>query len=174
MKLNKKGFTLVELLAVIVVLAIIALIGFTAVGPIVESSRKSAAENNILQYKVIFMKLSESEYSIMEIIWAKKAPVTSQDICALSDQRGWKAPTVLTFLKRLCEKGVLESEKIGKLRYYTPLISKEDYARSEATTLVNDLYDGKISNLVTSMAGQIALTQEDRQALKKLLEGDWE
>lgn len=120
------------------------------------------------------MKLSESEYNIMEIIWAKKKPVTSQDICALSDQRSWKAPTVLTFLKRLCEKGVLESEKIGKLRYYTPLISKEDYARSEATTLVNDLYDGKISNLVTSMAGQIALTQEDRQALKKLLEGDWE
>jgi len=131
-------------------------------------------ENRILQYKVIFMKLSESEYSIMEIIWAKKNPVTSQDICELSDQRGWKAPTVLTFLKRLCEKGVLESEKIGKLRYYTPLISKEDYARSEATTLVNDLYDGKISNLVTSMAGQIALTQEDRQTLKKLLEGDWE
>ncbi len=120
------------------------------------------------------MKLSESEYSIMEIIWAKKNPVTSQDICALSDRRGWKAPTVLTFLKRLCEKGVLESEKIGKLRYYAPLISKEDYARSEATTLVNDLYDGKISNLVTSMAGQISLTQEDRQALKKLLEGDWE
>ena len=51
MKLNKKGFTLVELLAVIVVLAIIALIGFTAVGPIVDSSRKSAAENNILQYE---------------------------------------------------------------------------------------------------------------------------
>ena len=51
MRLNKKGFTLVELLAVIVVLAIIALIGFTAVGPIVESSRKSAAENNILQYE---------------------------------------------------------------------------------------------------------------------------
>ena len=35
MRLNKKGFTLVELLAVIVVLAIIALIGFGAVGPII-------------------------------------------------------------------------------------------------------------------------------------------
>ena len=50
MKLNKKGFTLVELLAVIVVLAIIALIGYTAVGPIITDSRNSSAENNILQY----------------------------------------------------------------------------------------------------------------------------
>ena len=57
------------------------------------------------------MKLSESEYSIMEIIWAKKAPVTSLDICELSDQHGWKAPTVLTFLKRLCEKAFLKAKK---------------------------------------------------------------
>ena len=50
MKLNRKGFTLVELLAVIVVLSIIALIGYTAVGPIINNSRNSSAENNILQY----------------------------------------------------------------------------------------------------------------------------
>lgn len=51
MKLNKKGFTLVELLAVIVVLGIIALIGYTFVGPIISDSRNSSATNNLLQYE---------------------------------------------------------------------------------------------------------------------------
>lgn len=42
MRLNKKGFTLVELLAVIVILAVVMLIAVTAVGPLMTKSRKSA------------------------------------------------------------------------------------------------------------------------------------
>ena len=41
MKMNKKGFTLVELLAVIVILAVVMLIGVTAVGPLMTKARKS-------------------------------------------------------------------------------------------------------------------------------------
>ena len=40
--MNKKGFTLVELLAVIVILAVVMLIGITAVGPLMTRARKSA------------------------------------------------------------------------------------------------------------------------------------
>lgn len=50
MKFNKKGFTLVELLAVIVVLGIIALIGFTSVGGIISDSKKSAAKQTVTNY----------------------------------------------------------------------------------------------------------------------------
>ena len=42
-KLKNKGFTLVELLAVIIVLAIIALIGFTQVGGVIQTSKEKAA-----------------------------------------------------------------------------------------------------------------------------------
>ena len=42
MIINKKGFTLVELLAVIVILAVVMLIGVTAVGPLMTRARKSA------------------------------------------------------------------------------------------------------------------------------------
>ena len=42
-KLKNKGFTLVELLAVIIVLAIIALIGFSQVGKVIQTSKEKAA-----------------------------------------------------------------------------------------------------------------------------------
>ena len=46
MRNNKKGFTLVELLAVIVILAVVMLIGITAMGPIMANSRKSALKSD--------------------------------------------------------------------------------------------------------------------------------
>lgn len=42
MRINKKGFTLVELLAVIVILAVVMLIGVTAILPLMGRARKSA------------------------------------------------------------------------------------------------------------------------------------
>ncbi len=42
MKLNKKGFTLVELLAVIVILAVVMLVAVTAIGPVMERANKGA------------------------------------------------------------------------------------------------------------------------------------
>lgn len=46
MRNNKKGFTLVELLATIVILAIVMLVGISAVGPIMANSRKSALKSD--------------------------------------------------------------------------------------------------------------------------------
>ena len=46
MKKNKKGFTLVELLAVIVILAVVMLIGITSIGPLMANSRKSALRSD--------------------------------------------------------------------------------------------------------------------------------
>ena len=62
------------------------------------------------------MKLSAAEYEIMECVWALGRTVSGMDIMrALGQEKGWKQPTVLTFLSRLVEKGLLETEKRGKL-----------------------------------------------------------
>ncbi|MDD2993427.1 MAG: BlaI/MecI/CopY family transcriptional regulator [Pygmaiobacter sp.] len=119
------------------------------------------------------MKLSATEYEIMQRIWAKDGPATSGDLSALSTARGWKAPTVLTFLKRMCEKGLLATEKRGKMRFYTPLLSKEAYAREETQSLVNELYGGKMSNLIASLTEQGSLSAADCAELKKILDGEW-
>ena len=56
------------------------------------------------------MKLSAAEYEIMECVWALGRPVSGMDIMrALGQEKGWKQPTVLTFLSRLVEKGLLET-----------------------------------------------------------------
>ena len=51
MKLNKKGFTLVELLAVIVVLGIISLIGYSVVVPLIADARDGANARTIESFE---------------------------------------------------------------------------------------------------------------------------
>lgn len=104
----------------------------------------------------LIKRLPDAEFEIMRIVWQNTPPIsTNQIIASLDVDNTWKHQTVLTLLVRLIEKGFLESEKVGKERIYSPLISREDYLSAETgdffdrlhgnsiRSLVNTLYDGK-------------------------------
>ena len=61
--MKKKGFTLVELLAVIVILAIIAIIATPIILGVIETAKKGAAEQSALGYidavekQIVWMKI---------------------------------------------------------------------------------------------------------------------
>ena len=56
--MNKKGFTLVELLAVIVILAVLILIAITAILPQMEKARKSSFADEV----ELYAKAAETKY----------------------------------------------------------------------------------------------------------------
>ena len=67
MKKNNKAFTLIELLAVIVVLTIILLITVPAINEVIKNSRKEAFKNNVLNLFEAVKKLeSNSDYRLDE------------------------------------------------------------------------------------------------------------
>ena len=101
-------------------------------------------------------KLPDTEFEIMKVVWANDPPVTTGTVMEqLGSKRGWKAPTVISLMLRLVEKGFLSTEKNGKERTYFPLVAKEDYLEFETgnfmklyhensfLSLVNTLYDGE-------------------------------
>ncbi len=106
-----------------------------------------------------FKKLPDTEFEIMKVVWANKPPITTNMIMeALGNEREWKAPTVISLMLRLVEKGFLRTEKNGKERTYFPVVEKEDYLKFETgnfmklyhensfLSFVNTLYDGKQLN----------------------------
>ena len=76
MKLNNKGFTLVELLAVIVILAVVMLIGVTAVGPLMARSRKGALGTEGLA----IVKAAQTAFQAEQLKTGSKI-VASKDAC---------------------------------------------------------------------------------------------
>lgn len=106
-----------------------------------------------------FKKLPDTEFEIMKVVWANEPPITTNMVMEqLGNAREWKAPTVISLMLRLVEKGFLKTEKNGKERTYFPLIAKEDYLKLETgnfmklyhensfLSFVNTLYDGKKLN----------------------------
>mgnify|MGYP003379471416 CR=1 FL=1 len=74
--------------------------------------------------------------------------------------------TVLPFLSRLVEKGLLETEKRGKLRSYTAAMTREAYKNSETRDFLAQLYGGSIQNMVACMADGGGISPEELEALR--------
>lgn len=101
-------------------------------------------------------RLPDTEFEIMKVVWENEPPITTNIVMKqLGKEKGWKAPTIISLMMRLVERGFLRTEKNGKERTYFPLIEKEDYLKFETNnfmkfyhensflSFVNTLYDGK-------------------------------
>ena len=113
-------------------------------------------------------KISDSEMEIMEIIWGSGGTASSTRISAsLSDTKSWKPSTVLTFLVRLAEKGVLSIAKNGKVNIYTALVSKEDYIKLQTQNFLQTYHGGHIKSFITTLLDSDDISQSDIDELKK-------
>ena len=111
-------------------------------------------------------RLPDSEFEIMEIIWGEEPPMTTLQIMKkLEPIRKIKMQTLLTMLIRLIEKGFLTSDRVGRERNYTPLISKQDYMRVEIKSFAARHYINSVGNLVEAFYDGLELSQEDVKEL---------
>lgn len=116
-------------------------------------------------------KLSDAEWRIMEILW-EASPRTIMEITnALKEETGWTKHTVMSFLKRMEEKGALHFEEGGKAKLFYPDVKKEEAVIQESEDFLNKVFKGRIGLMVNAMVQQNAITEEDLEELQKILEG---
>ncbi len=116
------------------------------------------------------ISIGDAELEIMKVIWRAKKPITSLNIGKEVEDRGWKKTTIATFLARLVEKGALAAEKQGKLYYYTPIISENEYRRTQTKNLIKTLYNGSVRDFAVSFFEEQKLSDKDIQELKAIFE----
>lgn len=117
-----------------------------------------------------YRRLPDAELAVMQEVWnAPERPVPSSWVTERLAER-WKTTSVLTFLSRLCEKGFLQCEKLGKMNAYLPLISQDDYGERESVSLLRRFYSGSVRDLVASLSHTGALTQSDLEELRDFLD----
>lgn len=118
-------------------------------------------------------KLSETEYEIMEVLWNAGEPMSAAQLMTyFSTCRGrqWKAQTLSTFLARLAEKGMISSRREGRVPYYTPLQTPEEYRKKSAQGILDTLYGGYIRNFFAALYGDAPLSAADREELRQWLD----
>jgi len=118
---------------------------------------------------MIMTKISKSEMELMQIIWEHAAPITSGEVLErLPLGRDWKNTTVLTFLSRLAEKGMVQVEKQGKANVYKALVSEKSYRGKETVSFLEDVHGGSVKSFMASLVDSNELTQQEIDELK-----DW-
>ncbi len=112
------------------------------------------------------MKISDSEMKIMRLIWRRGEAVSAS---WLLDEAGedWKITTVLTFLKRLCDKKMLEVRKAGKTNLYSAIVTEDEYKRCKSEEFLNDMYSGSVKNFLAALYGGEKPSKNDIEDIKK-------
>lgn len=118
-------------------------------------------------------QISDSELEIMQIIWSNKGAALFAEITAeLNEQdKCWKTNTVLTFLSRLVEKGMLTVKKRGRLNEYIALISESEYMSEQTKTFLDKIYKGNAKNLIASLLKHDYISSSDFAELNEFWNG---
>jgi len=118
-----------------------------------------------------YNRLPDAEFDIMRIIWSQPSPISSLQVAALAaPEKHWKQQTVLTLLTRLTGRGFLNSEKQGKERIYTPLVSQEAYLNQETGAFVQRFHKNSLTGLMNALYADKSLNEDDLATLEKWLE----
>jgi predicted transcriptional regulator len=81
--------------------------------------------------------LGPLEAEIMDVVW-DESEVTVRDVHrALNEQRPIAYTTVMTTLGRLTDKGLLRRAEDHPAHRFSPLVSREQYARSTVKSVVD-------------------------------------
>ena len=116
-------------------------------------------------------RLPDAEFEIMKIIWKNPSPITTLGIIEhLGSKKKWKPQTVLTMLIRLIEKEFLSSEKVGRERNYTPLISETDYMQVETGNFMSRYAGNSVGSLIKTMYDGQDMSEKDIEDLQRWLE----
>lgn len=116
------------------------------------------------------VNLTTAEWSVMECLW-ERAPLTGRELTEqLRERCGWSRSTTLTLLSRMEAKGAVAGDAAAGKKSFRPLIRREDAAMKETEDLLDRVYNGSLSLLVSSFTRKQPLSQQEIDELYAILQ----
>lgn len=117
-------------------------------------------------------RLPDTEFSVMQGLWsAESSTLSTAELKELLEKdRSWNMSALQTVLSRLEEKGFVKSEKSGRNRFYTVLISEEAYLAEESRSFFGRIGGKKLTSLVAALYDSKDITDSDLEELKKFID----
>lgn len=116
------------------------------------------------------MQITEAESEIMKALW-RHGPMSSEAIIAgVLETQPWAPATVKTLITRLLKKGAIESRRANAKLTYHPLVEEADYVEAESQHLLDRLFDGQLTPLVSHFVERRKLSKRDVKRLRALID----
>ena len=114
--------------------------------------------------------VSNAELTIMRVIWSLGEARVDEIYGQIPQDSGWSIATVKTLLGRLVKKEMLSTEKEGRKFVYRPIMAECSAINLMASGLLDKVCTTKHIDVLQEMIEKSALTLEDIEALKTVLE----
>jgi BlaI family penicillinase repressor len=114
-------------------------------------------------------RISDAEWQVMEVLWARSPLMAGEVVDALGSRNGWSPRTVKTMLGRLVKKKALRFVPEGKRYLYRPAISREDCIRTESRSFVSRVFGGEPGPMLVHFVNESKLKPEEIRELKRIL-----
>lgn len=112
------------------------------------------------------IQLPETEYDVMCAVWNGEIPITTGYLMqVLGHERGWKTPTLISFLQRLEGRGFLASVKNGRERYYFPLADAKKYKEAVTRRFLEKYHNNSFLDLMDALFPSRTMSDADIDAL---------
>lgn len=114
--------------------------------------------------------IHETEWDILEVLWAKERATAREVGEALTEKRGWAVSTVKTLLDRMVQKELVSARQVGNVWEYTPALRSVEARRSAWSELVERAFGGAVGPALHFLAKDAKLSKKDLSALRELLD----
>lgn len=105
--------------------------------------------------------ISDSELSIMKVIWSKGCATSREVIDILEISKNWKPTTIKTMLSRLVEKKALKIEKENNKYIYYPLSNQNKIYKSIFDDAVYKVCNKSVGVMIKYLIESNELSSDD-------------
>ncbi|MCM1268666.1 MAG: BlaI/MecI/CopY family transcriptional regulator [Bacteroidales bacterium] len=115
------------------------------------------------------VRLSEAEWKVMDVLWEEAPRTIMQLTRCFQETTGWTKHTIMTFLKRMEEKGAVFYEAGERAKLYYPKIDRQEAALQETEEFLEKVFDGRMGLMLNTMVERKALSGEEIAELYEIL-----
>ena len=115
--------------------------------------------------------LTKAEEQVMQTLWRLQRAGLSEVVDAMPTPKPHTS-TVSTMLKILTDKGFVSVEALGRMHFYSPAISKEDYSGQRIAGIAHSYFDGSFGKVISYMVENRDVSIADLELLIEQLKKD--
>ncbi|MBG9794059.1 beta-lactamase repressor [Paenibacillus dendritiformis] len=117
--------------------------------------------------------ITDAELEVMRVLWSIPNCPSSEVVKKMADRMGWSPNTTRTLLSRLVQKeaaGAKLEKGSKRTQLFYPIISEQEYLRSETKSFMKKLYGGALKPMLANFLQDKKLNAQEIEDLKALFD----
>lgn len=115
------------------------------------------------------MYLTNAEEQVMKLLWKLEKAFIRDLMNEFPDPQPAQT-TIITYLKRMIDKGFVSYRQYGNSREYYPLVSKQDYFSDHISGLIKDFFNNSTAQFASFFANETNMTREELEELREIVD----